>query len=189
MGQHLIRHDRGVERAPPERGKRVRKPEQGVDGRTHDITRSPGYFLGPTLFDRAGRYLQLTEAGERLMPPQGGTNVYPNRRLPASGNSMTTLLEATPLHDFRTPANRARLVELLKQPQYTPFAVEDEIVSIWAGTQGKLDDVFRQQTDRRDACLIDRILTVGGFTLLARLADDMLTTMYEAPGLGLAAPV
>jgi F-type H+-transporting ATPase subunit alpha len=35
----------------------------------------------------------------------------------------------------------ARLVELLKQPQYSPFPVEEEVVSIWAGTTGQLDDV------------------------------------------------
>ena len=35
----------------------------------------------------------------------------------------------------------ARLVELLKQAQYTPFSPEDEVISVWAGTTGKLDDV------------------------------------------------
>jgi F-type H+-transporting ATPase subunit alpha len=35
----------------------------------------------------------------------------------------------------------ARLVELLKQPQYSPFPVEEQVVSIWAGTTGKLDDI------------------------------------------------
>jgi F-type H+-transporting ATPase subunit alpha len=35
----------------------------------------------------------------------------------------------------------ARLVELLKQPQYRPFPVERQVVSIWAGTSGQLDDV------------------------------------------------
>jgi F-type H+-transporting ATPase subunit alpha len=35
----------------------------------------------------------------------------------------------------------ARLVELLKQPQYSPYAVEEETISIWAGTTGQLDDV------------------------------------------------
>ncbi|MFC5280876.1 F0F1 ATP synthase subunit alpha [Arcanobacterium canis] len=34
-----------------------------------------------------------------------------------------------------------RLMELLKQPQYTPYAVEDQIVSVWAGTNGYLDQV------------------------------------------------
>ncbi|MEU7865966.1 F0F1 ATP synthase subunit alpha [Dactylosporangium sp. NPDC049140] len=35
----------------------------------------------------------------------------------------------------------ARLVELLKQPQYSPFSVEEEIVSVWAGTTGQLDSI------------------------------------------------
>jgi F-type H+/Na+-transporting ATPase subunit alpha len=35
----------------------------------------------------------------------------------------------------------ARLVELLKQPQYSPFPVQEQIVSVWAGTTGQLDDV------------------------------------------------
>ena len=35
----------------------------------------------------------------------------------------------------------ARLVELLKQPQYAPFSVERQVVSLWAGTTGRLDDV------------------------------------------------
>jgi len=34
-----------------------------------------------------------------------------------------------------------RLVELLKQAQYQPFAVEEEVVSIWLGTTGQLDSV------------------------------------------------
>ncbi|WP_213456130.1 F0F1 ATP synthase subunit alpha [Rhizomonospora bruguierae] len=35
----------------------------------------------------------------------------------------------------------ARLVELLKQSNYSPYPVEEEVISIWAGTEGKLDDV------------------------------------------------
>jgi F-type H+/Na+-transporting ATPase subunit alpha len=35
----------------------------------------------------------------------------------------------------------ARLTELLKQPQYSPYPVEEQVVSIWAGTKGKLDEV------------------------------------------------
>ncbi|MBV9872000.1 MAG: F0F1 ATP synthase subunit alpha [Frankiaceae bacterium] len=34
-----------------------------------------------------------------------------------------------------------RLVELLKQPQYTPYSVERQVVSVWAGTSGAVDDV------------------------------------------------
>src|SRR6266700_677891 len=38
-------------------------------------------------------------------------------------------------------ARGARMTELLKQPASSPFPVEREIVSIWAGTTGKLDDI------------------------------------------------
>jgi F-type H+-transporting ATPase subunit alpha len=34
-----------------------------------------------------------------------------------------------------------RLVELLRQPQYSPYPVEEQIVSVWSGTNGKFDDV------------------------------------------------
>ena len=35
----------------------------------------------------------------------------------------------------------AHLMELLKQPQFRPFPMEKQVVSIWAGTHGKLDDL------------------------------------------------
>jgi F-type H+-transporting ATPase subunit alpha len=49
----------------------------------------------------------------------------------------------------------ARLTELLRQPQYSPFSVEKQVVSIWAGTKGKLDtvpvsDVLRFESELHD---------------------------------------
>ncbi len=49
----------------------------------------------------------------------------------------------------------ARLTELLRQPQYSPFPVENQVVSIWAGTKGKLDtipveDVLRFEKELHD---------------------------------------
>jgi F-type H+-transporting ATPase subunit alpha len=41
----------------------------------------------------------------------------------------------------RQLARGARLTELLKQPQYSPYSVVDEVVVIWAGTTGQLDDI------------------------------------------------
>ena len=41
----------------------------------------------------------------------------------------------------RQLARGARLTELLRQPQYSPMPVERQVVSIWAGTNGKLDEV------------------------------------------------
>ncbi|HWH01871.1 MAG TPA: F0F1 ATP synthase subunit alpha [Pilimelia sp.] len=35
----------------------------------------------------------------------------------------------------------SRLVELLKQSNYAPYPVEEQVVSVWAGTEGKLDDI------------------------------------------------
>jgi F-type H+-transporting ATPase subunit alpha len=40
-----------------------------------------------------------------------------------------------------------RLVELLKQPQYQPYSVTDQILSIFAGTQGFLDDLPVEKVD------------------------------------------
>src|SRR6185295_12282104 len=38
-------------------------------------------------------------------------------------------------------ARGQRMVEVLKQAQYTPLTVEKQILAIYAGTQGHLDDV------------------------------------------------
>jgi F-type H+-transporting ATPase subunit alpha len=35
----------------------------------------------------------------------------------------------------------ARLTELLKQPQYSPMPVEQQVVVLWAGTKGMIDDI------------------------------------------------
>jgi F-type H+-transporting ATPase subunit alpha len=45
-------------------------------------------------------------------------------------------------------ARGQRMVELLKQPQYTPFPVEDQVVSIWSGTSGELDEVPAEDVSR-----------------------------------------
>ena len=58
----------------------------------------------------------------------------------------------------RAQLNRgARLLELLKQAQYTPFPVEDQVVSIWTGTKGKLDDVPVEDVARFETELLDHL--------------------------------
>jgi F-type H+-transporting ATPase subunit alpha len=49
----------------------------------------------------------------------------------------------------------ARLVELLKQPQYQPFPMEEEVVSVWSGTTGKLDDVPLEDIKRFEREFLD----------------------------------
>jgi F-type H+-transporting ATPase subunit alpha len=51
----------------------------------------------------------------------------------------------------------ARLTELLKQPQYSPYPVEDQVVSIWAGTNGKLDEVPVEDVLRFERGLLDHL--------------------------------
>src|SRR5881398_1697016 len=51
----------------------------------------------------------------------------------------------------------ARLVELLKQPQYDPFPVERQVVSVWAGTSGQLDDVPVKDIRRFEREFLDYI--------------------------------
>lgn len=48
----------------------------------------------------------------------------------------------------------ARLMELLKQPQNTPYEVEDQVCSIWAGTNGYMDDVPLEQIHRFETELL-----------------------------------
>ena len=51
----------------------------------------------------------------------------------------------------------ARLTELLRQPQYTPYAVEDQVVSIWAGTNGYLDDLEVSDVLRFESEFLDHL--------------------------------
>jgi F-type H+-transporting ATPase subunit alpha len=79
----------------------------------------------------------------------------------------------------------ARLVELLKQPQYTPFPVEREVVSIWAGTQGKLDDVPVEDIRRFESEFLDYVGREHAHvyaTIVERrdLSDDLVAAMDAA---------
>jgi F-type H+-transporting ATPase subunit alpha len=61
----------------------------------------------------------------------------------------------------------ARLMELLKQGQFNPYPVEDQVASIWAGTKGKLDDVPIADVRRFETELLDHL----------RRNSDVLTTI------------
>jgi F-type H+-transporting ATPase subunit alpha len=54
-------------------------------------------------------------------------------------------------------ARGARLMQLLKQPQYSPYPVEEQTVSIWAGTTGKLDEVPVEDVLRFESELLDHL--------------------------------
>ena len=54
-------------------------------------------------------------------------------------------------------ARGARLTELLKQPQYSPYPVEEQVVSIWAGTNGKLDEIEVEEVLKFESELLDHL--------------------------------
>ena len=79
----------------------------------------------------------------------------------------------------------ARMVELLKQGQYSPFSLEREVISIWAGTTGKLDSVAVADIRRFEAELLDfinrerkEIMTVIAET--KELGDDTVAKLEKA---------
>ncbi|MCZ6510442.1 MAG: F0F1 ATP synthase subunit alpha [Alphaproteobacteria bacterium] len=57
----------------------------------------------------------------------------------------------------RLLARGARLTELLKQPQYSPMPVEDQVVAIYAGVRGYLDSIEIADINRFEAQLLDHI--------------------------------
>jgi F-type H+/Na+-transporting ATPase subunit alpha len=57
----------------------------------------------------------------------------------------------------RLLARGARLTELLKQPQFQPMAVEEQVVSIFAGTRGYLDKIDVAQVTRFEASMLGEL--------------------------------
>jgi F-type H+-transporting ATPase subunit alpha len=79
----------------------------------------------------------------------------------------------------------ARLVELLKQPQYDPFPVEEEVVSIWAGSNGYLDDVPLEDVSRFEHDFLENLRRSHEGILTAiretkDLSDDTVTALKDA---------
>ncbi len=78
----------------------------------------------------------------------------------------------------------ARMVELLKQPQFQPYSVEREVVSIWAGTTGHLDDVPVADIRRFESEFLDFVERTqpGLFKTIretGKLDDDTLAALEQ----------
>ena len=78
-----------------------------------------------------------------------------------------------------------RLVELLKQNQYTPFILERMIASIWAGTTGQLDSVPLPDIKRFEAEFLDYLSRdhKGVLDVIAttkELSDDTVAALTAA---------
>jgi ATP synthase F1, alpha subunit len=66
----------------------------------------------------------------------------------------------------------ARLVELLRQGQYAPYPVEDQVISVWAGVQGHFDDVPVEDVLRFEQEFLEYLRHSTG--ILGEIADTKL---------------
>lgn len=79
----------------------------------------------------------------------------------------------------------ARMVELLKQGQYSPYSVERQAVSIWAGTTGKMDSIPVADIRRFEAEFLDYISRSHAsiFEVISssrELSDDTVAALEKA---------
>src|ERR1700727_1459378 len=79
----------------------------------------------------------------------------------------------------------ARLVELLKQPQYSPMPVERQVISVWAGTSGYLDDVPVEDISRFEGEFLDylrrdRSGVLDSIRESGDLSEDTTTALKDA---------
>ncbi|EFS91278.1 F0F1 ATP synthase subunit alpha [Cutibacterium modestum] len=63
----------------------------------------------------------------------------------------------------------ARLMELLKQDQFSPYPVEEQVISVWGGTTGKFDDVPVDDVLRFEGDVLEHL----------RSHSNVLTTIRE----------
>ncbi|MEO0882334.1 MAG: F0F1 ATP synthase subunit alpha [Pseudomonadota bacterium] len=69
----------------------------------------------------------------------------------------------------------ARLTELLKQPQYAPLLMEEQVVVIYAGTRGYLDEVEQSEVTRYERELLARLKSSEA-DLMAKIRKEAALT-------------
>ncbi|HIJ63351.1 MAG TPA: F0F1 ATP synthase subunit alpha, partial [Rhodospirillaceae bacterium] len=82
----------------------------------------------------------------------------------------------------------ARLTELLKQPQFSPMAVEDEVVSIYAGVRGYLDKLAVGDVGRFESSLLsdmrakqpDLLTTIATEKQISPATEEKLKAFLDA---------
>jgi F-type H+-transporting ATPase subunit alpha len=79
----------------------------------------------------------------------------------------------------------ARMVELLKQGQYSPYSVERMVASIWAGTTGQMDsipvaDIRRFEAEFLEFLATERKQILDVIATTRELTDDTAASLVEA---------
>ena len=73
----------------------------------------------------------------------------------------------------------ARLMELLKQSQYSPFPMEEQVVSVWAGTKGKFDDIEVEDVRDFESQLLEHLRHNGGVLEAIRTSGKFESSTEE----------
>ncbi len=80
----------------------------------------------------------------------------------------------------------ARLMELLRQPQYSPMPMAEQVAVIWAGTTGQLDEVPVEDVQRFEAEFLDHLrrngTVLGQVDATGKLEDEMLEQLTSLMG-------
>jgi F-type H+-transporting ATPase subunit alpha len=84
----------------------------------------------------------------------------------------------------RLLARGERLTELLKQPQFAPLAVEEQVCVIYAGTRGYLDKIPTAQVGRFEQALLSRLrgqhtALLDGIRTKKALTDEFETELKQ----------
>ncbi|GAA0633192.1 F0F1 ATP synthase subunit alpha [Sporichthya brevicatena] len=79
----------------------------------------------------------------------------------------------------------ARMIELLKQPQFSPFSIDRQVASIWAGTTGQLDevpvaDIRRFEEEFLDYLSLKHKGTLDTIRETGNLSDEDLAVFADA---------
>jgi F-type H+-transporting ATPase subunit alpha len=69
-------------------------------------------------------------------------------------------------------ARGARLTELLKQPQYQPLKVEEQVCVIYAGTKGYVDSIKVEDVTKFETALLNDLRTKNS-DILATIRDTL----------------
>jgi F-type H+-transporting ATPase subunit alpha len=80
-----------------------------------------------------------------------------------------------------------RMVELLKQPQYRPYPLAEQVVSIYAGTQGFLDELPANQVARFEQALLKHVRdeypeVLDEINRTGELSDTLAATLRKVVG-------
>ena len=76
-------------------------------------------------------------------------------------------------------ARGARLIEVLKQPQFSPYSMEEQVVSLFSGVNGFLDKVKIQDVVRFEQMLLDNIREKGIDILSAIRTEEAISEETE----------